>query len=113
MCTGSVYKGLMALVTQAMRTAGAYGVLEEVVSDLDHAGLAQTAGVARGATKAWRYVAEMREVSATQAAAGLTPDLFAAIATIFAEVSQTELARDDPESPRELSAAEVVRLLGT
>jgi 3-hydroxyisobutyrate dehydrogenase-like beta-hydroxyacid dehydrogenase len=111
MCTGSVYKGLIALVTQAMRTAGAYGVLEEVVSDLDHAGLAQTAGVARGATKAWRYVAEMREVAATQEGAGLTPELFAAIAGIFDEVSRTELAQDDPEVSRELSAAEVVRLL--
>jgi 3-hydroxyisobutyrate dehydrogenase-like beta-hydroxyacid dehydrogenase len=112
MCTGSVYKGLIALVTQAMRTAGAYGVLHEVVLDLDRAGLAHTAGVARGATKAWRYVAEMREISATQEAAGLTPELFAAIAGIFDEVSRTELARDDPESARELSADDVVRLLG-
>jgi 3-hydroxyisobutyrate dehydrogenase-like beta-hydroxyacid dehydrogenase len=112
MCTGSVYKGLIALVTQAMRTAGAYGVLEGVVSDLERAGLAQTDGVARGATKAWRYVEEMREVAATQEAAGLTPELFAAIAEIYAGVSRTELAQGDPESIRELSAAEIVRRLG-
>jgi 3-hydroxyisobutyrate dehydrogenase-like beta-hydroxyacid dehydrogenase len=112
MCTGSVYKGLNALVTQAMRTAGAYGVLDEVVLDLDLNGLARTSGVASGATKAWRYVDEMREVAATQEAAGLTPDLFAAIAAIYAGVARTELAQGDPEHLRELSADEVVRRLG-
>jgi len=112
MCTGSVYKGLTALITQAMRTAGAYGVLEEVVSDLERNGLGTTAGVARSATKAWRFVDEMREVAATQAAAGLTPQLFATVAEIYGQVSETALAQGDPESARELSAAEVVRLLG-
>jgi 3-hydroxyisobutyrate dehydrogenase-like beta-hydroxyacid dehydrogenase len=112
MCTGSVYKGLVALVTQAMRTAGAYGVLEQVVADLERNDLAQTGGVARAATKAWRYVDEMREVSATQESAGLTPDLFAAIAGIYAGVARTALAQGDPETVRELSAGDVVRLLG-
>ena len=112
MCTGSVYKGLTALVTQAMRTAGAYGVLDGVVSDLEHNGFAQTAGVARSATKARRFVDEMREVADTQAAAGLTPDLFAAIAKVYADISGTRLANGDPEASRELTAEEVVRLLG-
>jgi 3-hydroxyisobutyrate dehydrogenase-like beta-hydroxyacid dehydrogenase len=112
MCTGSVYKGLMALVTQAMRTAGAYGVLDGVVADLERSGLGHTGGVARAATKAWRYVDEMREVAATQEAAGLTPELFATIATIFAGVAGTALAQGDPESVREMPADEVVRLLG-
>jgi 3-hydroxyisobutyrate dehydrogenase-like beta-hydroxyacid dehydrogenase len=112
MCTGSVYKGLTALVTQAMRTAGAYGVLDGVVADLEHNGLAQTAGVARSATKARRFVDEMREVAGTQAAVGLTPDLFAAIAEVYAEISGTRLAHGDPEASRELTAEEVVRLLG-
>ena len=113
MCTGSVYKGLTALITQAMRTAGAYGVLDGVVADLEHNGLAQTAGVARSATKARRFVDEMREVAATQAAAGLTPDLFTAIAKIYADISDTQLAHDTPEAARNLTAADVVRLLAT
>jgi 3-hydroxyisobutyrate dehydrogenase-like beta-hydroxyacid dehydrogenase len=111
MCTGGVYKGLTALMTQAMRTAGAYGVLDEVVSDLELSGLGPTAGVARSATKAWRFVDEMREVASTQEAAGLTPELFRVIAEIYAGVSGTPLAKGDPESDRELSAEEVVRLL--
>lgn len=111
MCTGSVYKGLTALITQAMRTAGAYGVLDGVVDDLERNGLAQTAGVARSATKAWRFVDEMREVAATQEAAGLTPELFATIAAIYEGVSGTALAHGDPEQARDLTAGEVVRLL--
>jgi 3-hydroxyisobutyrate dehydrogenase-like beta-hydroxyacid dehydrogenase len=111
MCTGSVYKGLTALVTQAMRTAGAYGVLDEVVLDLDRNGLAQTRGVARSATKAWRFVDEMREVAATQEAAGLTPDLFTAIAAVYAQVAGTALAQGDPESAPERTAAEIVDML--
>ena len=83
-----------------------------VTLDLDLNGLAQTAGVARSATKAWRFVDEMREVAATQEAAGLTPDLFAAIAGIYAGIARTELAQGDPESARELSADDIVRLLG-
>jgi 3-hydroxyisobutyrate dehydrogenase-like beta-hydroxyacid dehydrogenase len=112
MCTGSVYKGLTALVTQAMRTAGAYGVLDGVVADLERNGLAQTAGVARSATKAWRFVDEMREVAATQEAAGLTPDLFTAIAEIYAGVSRSALAQGDPEQARTLDPDDVVRQLG-
>ncbi len=112
MCTGSVYKGLTALVAQAMRTAGAYGVLQPMVDDLERNHLAQTGGVARSATKAWRFVDEMREVAATQEAAGLPPELFATIAAIFETVSGTALAQGDPEHARELTAEEVVRLLG-
>jgi 3-hydroxyisobutyrate dehydrogenase-like beta-hydroxyacid dehydrogenase len=112
MCTGSVYKGLIALVTQAMRTAGAYGVLDRVVEDLAHNGLARTAGVAQSATKARRYVDEMREVAATQATAGLSPDLFAAVAAIYTEVAATSLADGDPETARDLSPADIVARLG-
>jgi 3-hydroxyisobutyrate dehydrogenase-like beta-hydroxyacid dehydrogenase len=111
MCTGSVYKGLTALITQAMRTAGAYGVLDRVIDDLERNGLAQTGGVARSATKAWRFVDEMREVAATQASAGLTPELFGAIAAVYADVAGSTLAHGDPERSRDLTAEEIVRLL--
>ncbi|MFF5081379.1 DUF1932 domain-containing protein [Actinoplanes sp. NPDC000266] len=111
MCTGSVYKGLMGLLTQAMRTAGAHGVLDEVVDDLARNGLADNEGVARAATKAHRYVGEMREVAATQAEAGLSPDLFTAMADAFADIASTRLAGDDPENDRDLSPAEIVARL--
>ncbi len=111
MCTASVYKGLNALITQAMRTAGKHGVLDEVLADLVRNDL-DASGVMSGATKAHRYVDEMREIAATQAGAGLTPALFEAFAAVYAEIAGTELAAGDPESAdRHLEPAELVRRL--
>jgi 3-hydroxyisobutyrate dehydrogenase-like beta-hydroxyacid dehydrogenase len=111
MCTGGVYKGLTALVAQALRTAGANGVLDLVVADLARNGLADTTGLARSAPKAHRFVAEMREVAATQEAAGLTPDLFTAIAAVYAGIAGTRLAEGFPETAPELDATEIVARL--
>jgi 3-hydroxyisobutyrate dehydrogenase-like beta-hydroxyacid dehydrogenase len=111
MCTASVYKGLNALVTQAMRTAGRHGVLDQVLADLRRNGLDQSAGVARSATKAHRYVDEMHEIAAAQAGAGLTPALFEAFAEVYAEVARTALAEGDPESTGTPGPAEIVARL--
>jgi 3-hydroxyisobutyrate dehydrogenase-like beta-hydroxyacid dehydrogenase len=111
MCTASVYKGLNALVIQAMRTAGRHGVLDQVLADLRRNDLDGSAGVARSATKAHRFVDEMREIAATQAGAGLTPALFEAFADVYAEVARTALADGDPESTGALSPAETVARL--
>jgi 3-hydroxyisobutyrate dehydrogenase-like beta-hydroxyacid dehydrogenase len=114
MCTASVYKGLNALVTQAMRTAGRHGVLDQVLADLARNDLDGSAAVAVSATKAHRFVDEMREIAATQADAGLTPALFEAFAAVYAEVARTALAQGDPESAdRGLDPAEIVRRLGS
>lgn len=111
MCTGSVYKGLTALVTQAMRTAGSYGVLDAVLADLERNGLADNEGVARSARKAHRFVDEMREVAATQETVGLTPELFDAVADVYEGIAGTALAQGDPENDRDLSPAEIVARL--
>jgi 3-hydroxyisobutyrate dehydrogenase-like beta-hydroxyacid dehydrogenase len=114
MCTAGVYKGMNALVTQAMRVAGRHGVLDQVLADLKDNGLDGSAGVAVAATKAHRYVDEMREIAATQADAGLTPGLFEAFAEIYAEVATTGLASGDPETiDRAMTPDEIVRRLGT
>jgi 3-hydroxyisobutyrate dehydrogenase-like beta-hydroxyacid dehydrogenase len=98
MCTASVYKGLNGLITQAMRVAGRHGVLDEVLADLAENGLDRSAGVPTAAMKAARFVDEMREIAATQAAAGLTPALFEAFAEVYADIAATALAAGDPES---------------
>jgi hypothetical protein len=49
------------------------------------------------AAKSGRYVPEMREISQSQAAAGLTPDLFAAYAEIYAGLSASQAAGRAPE----------------
>jgi 3-hydroxyisobutyrate dehydrogenase-like beta-hydroxyacid dehydrogenase len=110
MCTASVYKGLNGLVTQAMRVAGRYGVLDLVLDDLGTNGLDGSAGVAVAATKAHRYVDEMHQIAATQAGAGLTPALFEAFAAVYAEIAGTRLAEGDPESAdHALSPDDIVR----
>jgi 3-hydroxyisobutyrate dehydrogenase-like beta-hydroxyacid dehydrogenase len=114
MCTASVYKGLNGLVTQAMRVADRHGVLDQVLADLGKSGLDGSGGVAAAATKAHRYVAEMREIATTQADAGLTPALFEAFAAVYADVARTALADGDPESiDRTMPPAEIARRLNS
>jgi 3-hydroxyisobutyrate dehydrogenase-like beta-hydroxyacid dehydrogenase len=108
MSTASVYKGTAALLAQALRSADHYGVLEHVLADLgeDEPGRR----IARAASKADRYVGEMREIAAAQAAAGLDPGLFEAFARVYAEIALTPLAQSTPEEAgRDL--AEALRLL--
>jgi 3-hydroxyisobutyrate dehydrogenase-like beta-hydroxyacid dehydrogenase len=97
MSTASVYKGSIALLAQALRAAGHYGVVQHVLSDLGD--LADGAGrrIARSAAKADRYVGEMHEISASQAAAGLDAALFEAIAEVWAEIARTPLGAVAPE----------------
>jgi 3-hydroxyisobutyrate dehydrogenase-like beta-hydroxyacid dehydrogenase len=91
MCTASVYKGHVAVFVHALLTARANGVLEPVLADLEdsYPDLVARAGVAvaRAAAKAGRYVGEMREIEATQAAAGLPPELFAGMAEVYAALA--------------------------
>lgn len=114
MCTASVYKGLTAILTEAVRAADHYGVLAEVLADLAQDGYQPAAQIALAATKAWRYVPEMREIAATQAAAGLPPELFEAIALVYEQVAGTPLARQHPETvDHAISPADVVTGLRT
>jgi len=112
MSTGSFYKGETALLAQALRAARANGVLEPVLDDLrrNYPGLVDDAPrmLQSIAAKSGRYVAEMHEVAATQAQAGLTPDLFEAFATVFLQLSETEAAHLAPEQVDPRAALEDV-----
>ena len=101
MSTASFYKGQTALLAQALRAARANGVLMHVVEDLrrnnpdlvgDAPRLLQSA-----AAKSGRYVAEMEEIAAAQEEAGLTPDLFKALAAVYLQLSRTAPAGRAPE----------------
>jgi 3-hydroxyisobutyrate dehydrogenase-like beta-hydroxyacid dehydrogenase len=118
MSTASVYKGTTALLAQALRAAHANGVLEHVVADLRIGAPELVANVERrlafAATKSGRYVGEMREIAATQEAAGLTPALFEAVAEIYEAMAATPLARASPEEvPLEQRLADVLDQLLT
>ena len=112
MCTASVYKGRVALLAQALRTAQAYGVVEHVLDDLVDTGLAnrgRTGGtIGKASAKAWRYVPEMEQIAATQGAAGLTPELFRAIADVYAELAERSLAEAPEDVADDVPLAEVL-----
>ena len=101
MSTASVYKGSAALLAQALLAAHANGVLEHVLADLRTASPEIVANVERrlgnAAAKSARYVGEMREIAATQSAAGLTPALFEAMAEVYETLARTPLASTSPE----------------
>jgi 3-hydroxyisobutyrate dehydrogenase-like beta-hydroxyacid dehydrogenase len=112
MCTASVYKGLSVLLAQALRTADHHGVLDYVLADLSGLDERPQIRVAMATTKADRYVAEMLEIAATQAGAGLTGDLFEAYARVFEDLARTPLAGDVPETlDRTMTAAQVLARL--
>jgi 3-hydroxyisobutyrate dehydrogenase-like beta-hydroxyacid dehydrogenase len=98
MCTASVYKGVTAILTEAVRAADHYGVLDEVLADLATEGYSPARQIASAASKAWRYVPEMHEIAATQGAAGLPSELFEAVALVYELLARTALARQRPES---------------
>ncbi|MFI5049591.1 MAG: DUF1932 domain-containing protein [Gaiellales bacterium] len=101
MCTASVYKGTALLLTHACRTALHEGVLDEALADLRLSAPCLVEDperwIATAASKAERYVAEMREIAATQSGAGLPAELFEAIAACYASVAETPLAAATPE----------------
>ncbi len=90
MCTASVRKGHQALLAHALLTAEHHGVLDTVLADLQldfpHDDVRHAAAAA---TKAWRFVDEMDEIATTQADAGLTPELFAAMAEVYRRLARS------------------------
>jgi 3-hydroxyisobutyrate dehydrogenase-like beta-hydroxyacid dehydrogenase len=97
MSTASVYKGSAALLTQALRAANHYGVLEHVLADLGEPADQAGRRIAMAAAKSERYVGEMHEIAAAQREAGLEPELFEAIALVYRAIATTPLAATAPE----------------
>jgi 3-hydroxyisobutyrate dehydrogenase-like beta-hydroxyacid dehydrogenase len=115
MCTASVYKGTVALLTHALLTARAHNVVDAVLDDLAEAypqlvdGAA--AALARAAAKSARYVPEMEEIASTQAAAGLPRELFAGMSAAYAALARTPGAQRAPEDVGDDSLADVLTML--
>jgi 3-hydroxyisobutyrate dehydrogenase-like beta-hydroxyacid dehydrogenase len=101
MSTASVYKGVALLLTHALVTARAYGTVSAVIDDLGTVFPelleAPEVRLASAASKAHRYVAEMREIAQTQESAGLPPDVFEAIAVAYEAISRSPAAGLTPE----------------
>ncbi len=116
MCTASIYKGTTALWAQALQTASALGVTDVVLHDLagEFPEMTAAAGrsIALAASKSDRFVAEMEQIAATQAAAGASGELFDAMAAVYRRLSTTPLGQLVPEEAGQLSdLGEVLRRL--
>ena len=102
MSTASVYKGTVGLLAHALLAAHANDVLPYVLDDLreSYPGLVERAAssIGRAATKAERYVGEMREIATTQESAGLPRELFDGFAELYAALARTDFAARPPES---------------
>lgn len=102
MCTASMYKGVKALVLQALLTAEAHGVREEFLADVSRAWPDDVphwhSDVAVAAAKAWRFADEMREIASTQGDAGLPAALFDGVAAAYAHAAGTRLGRTPLEA---------------
>jgi 3-hydroxyisobutyrate dehydrogenase-like beta-hydroxyacid dehydrogenase len=101
MSTASVYKGSTAVLAQALLAAQRNDVLDHVLADLRDGAPELVARIERrlamATSKSGRYVGEMREIAATQAAADLTPKLFEAMADVYSALSASRLAAAAPE----------------
>jgi len=101
MSTASVYKGSTAILAHALLAADANGVLEHVLADLRSGAPELVSRVERrlatAASKSGRYVGGMHEIAASQAATGLTPALFEAMAEVYSALAKTSLAEAKPE----------------
>jgi 3-hydroxyisobutyrate dehydrogenase-like beta-hydroxyacid dehydrogenase len=106
MCTASVYKGLSALLAHALLTAEHHGVTSHVLDDVTSLAPDALRLPVQAATKAWRFVGEMEEISAAQAAAGLTPALFDGITEVYRDLATSRWGGRQPEDvPADLGSS--------
>lgn len=97
-------KGTTALWTGLLATARALGLQDALMRELESSRIAAQVlrGIPSMPRRSRRWVAEMEEIAATFAEAGLTPDLFTGAADIYREVGATPLgaltSRDEDPS---------------
>jgi 3-hydroxyisobutyrate dehydrogenase-like beta-hydroxyacid dehydrogenase len=100
MCYAALTKGLLALLTESMVTADAMGVTEALRAELADSQPHFLATAERGlpgmVPKAYRWIAEMEEIAATFAAAGLTPLLLQGAADVYRLVEDARRAAATP-----------------
>ena len=99
MAYASWTKGSAALLLAARALARAEGVEETLLAEwgISQPGLEERSGRAAGsaAAKGWRWIAEMEEIAATMAAAGLPEGFHQAAAEVYRRFSPAERAGDE------------------
>jgi 3-hydroxyisobutyrate dehydrogenase-like beta-hydroxyacid dehydrogenase len=84
-------KGSVALFASLYAAASQYGVLDELQGQFAHRGVALATvetQILRAAPKAWRWIAEMHEISAALEAVNMPGDFHQAAATVYQRLAR-------------------------
>src|SRR4051794_7866676 len=101
MCYAALTKGLTAIGTELLLAAHRLDLYEPLWQELAGSQNSFAEGFTRSipsmTSKAHRWVGEMEEIAATFGAVGLTPQIFAGVAELYASVAATEMGKEAPE----------------
>ena len=115
MCYASLSKGSMSLYTNALVTAWNLGIFDEFIAEMS----ASQESVLRGmqgvnglGAKAFRWIEEMEQISATFDAAGATPHMHKGSADTYRMISESGIGHERPETiDKSRKLRETVKLL--
>lgn len=101
MCYASLSKGAAALNTSALISAMNLGIYDEFVAEMESSQrgvLNAMQGVNSLGAKAFRWIDEMEQISATFGSAGATPYMHKGAADIFRLVNSSPIGHERPET---------------
>ena len=101
MCYASLSKGAAALNASALISAMNLGIYDEFVAEMESSQqgvLNAMQGVNSLGAKAFRWIDEMEQISATFGAAGATPYLHKGAADVFRHVTASPIGHERPET---------------
>ncbi len=115
MCYASLSKGAAALNASALISAMNLGIYDEFIHEMESSQqgvLGNMQGVKSLGAKAFRWIDEMEQISATFGAAGATPHMHKGAADIFRLVKSSPIGHERPETvDTSRSLRETVELL--
>lgn len=99
MCYASVTKGISALHAAALITAEVMDLREELMREFSESQKQQMKaieGLKTLSAKSFRWIGEMREIAATYAKAGVTPEFHEGAAEIFRLIAESPIGNERP-----------------
>lgn len=101
MCYASLSKGAAALNASALISAMNLGIYDEFIAEMESSQqgvLRNMQGVNSLGSKAFRWIDEMEQISATFGSAGATPYLHKGAADVFRHVTASPIGHERPET---------------
>ena len=115
MCYASLSKGAMSLYTNALVAAWNMGIFDEFIAEMtasQESVLRGMQGVNGLGAKAFRWIEEMEQISATFDAAGATPHMHKGAADTYSMIAESSIGHERPETiDKSRTLRETVKLL--